>query len=81
MRIIKTYCKICNCKCGILAYIEGDKIEKVEGDPDCEKNKGALCVKGRAMLELLYDKDRLKYPIKKRVTGGRGFLGRMHWMK
>lgn len=65
MEIIKTYCKLCNCKCGILVYKEKGRIQKIEGDPDNLKNKGTLCIKGRSMLEFIYDNDRTKYPMKK----------------
>ena len=65
MKIVKTYCKICNSRCGILAYVENGKIKKIKGDPSCEKNRGALCIKGKSMLEFLYDTDRLAYPAKK----------------
>ncbi len=63
MEIVRTYCKICNCRCGIVAHVEGGKIVKVKGDPDCEKNLGKLCIKGRSMLELVYDADRLLHPM------------------
>ena len=66
MKIVKTYCKICNSRCGILAHVENGRIKTIKGDPDCKKNLGALCVKGKAMLELLYDGDRLGYPAKKK---------------
>lgn len=62
---IKTHCKICNCRCGIIVTVEDGKAIRVTGDPDCQKNQGALCIKGRAMLELVYDPDRLKQPLKK----------------
>jgi len=63
---IRTHCKICNCRCGIIATVEDGKVVKVTGDPDCRKNDGSLCVKGRAMLELLYDPDRLLHPMVRR---------------
>ena len=60
---VKTHCKICNCRCGIIATVEDGRIVKIVGDPDCQKNDGALCIKGKAMLELLYDPDRLLHPM------------------
>ena len=66
MEIIKTHCKICNCRCGILVHVEKGHILKIEGDKGCLKNNGALCIKGRAMLEFIYDEDRLKYPMKRK---------------
>lgn len=65
MAEFKTHCKICNCRCGIIVTVEDGKVTRVVGDPDCKKNEGALCVKGQAMLELVYDPDRLKQPLKK----------------
>lgn len=66
MPTIKTHCKICNCRCGIIATVEEGRVVKVAGDPDCRKNDGALCIKGKAMLELLYDPDRLLHPMARR---------------
>jgi len=60
---IKTHCKICNCRCGIVATVNDGRVEKISGDPECKKNDGALCIKGKVMLELLYDPDRLLYPM------------------
>ena len=65
MEVTKTHCYICNCRCGVLAYVENGRVKKVEGDPACEKNEGALCIKGRSMLELVYDEDQIGYPIKR----------------
>jgi formate dehydrogenase (coenzyme F420) alpha subunit len=69
MPTIKTHCKICNCRCGIIATVEDGRIVKVAGDPDCRKNDGTLCVKGRAMLELQYDPDRLLHPMARQGDG------------
>ena len=60
---VKSHCKICNCRCGIIGTVDNGRVTKITGDADCRKNDGALCIKGKAMLELLYDPDRLLYPI------------------
>ena len=73
MRIVKTYCKICNSRCGILAHAENGKIKKIKGDPNCKKNRGALCVKGSAMLEFLYDAIASVILKKNIMAGGFGF--------
>jgi anaerobic selenocysteine-containing dehydrogenase len=65
MKSVKTYCKICNCRCGIEAFVENGKIVKIKGDLNCQSNLGALCVKGRNMLEFEYDPDRLLHPLKR----------------
>ena len=74
MEIIKTHCKICNCRCGILVHVEKGHILKIEGDKGCLKNNGALCIKGRAMLEFIYDEDRLKCHQKPLWRRSRGLL-------
>ena len=81
MKAIKTHCYLCNCRCGILAWVDGGRIVKIEGDPDCLKNEGALCVRGRAMLEFMYDEDRMRYPLRRkgdawtRITWDEAFAG------
>ncbi len=66
---VKTHCKMCNCRCGIIVTVEDGKIISFKGDPDCRKNDGKICVRGRAMLELQYDPDRLMFPEKKTPDG------------
>jgi anaerobic selenocysteine-containing dehydrogenase len=64
--IIKTFCKrMCSGICGINVFVENGKITRVEGDPDCEFNKGFVCSKGRAIPELLYHPERLKHPMRR----------------
>ena len=48
--------------------IEDGKAVKVEGLPSHPLNKGKLCEKGEAMLQNVYNPNRLKYPMK-RVNG------------
>jgi len=69
-RIVRTYCDRCHCGCGVLVYVENGKAVKVEGDPDCPVNEGALCPKGLAILQFAYHPDRIKQPLKR--TGRRG---------
>jgi thiosulfate reductase/polysulfide reductase chain A len=47
------------------AYTQDDILLKLEGNPDCQSSGGRLCGKGQAAIELLYDPDRLKYPLKR----------------
>jgi len=69
--IINSFCaRLCSGTCGILVTRKGQTITEVRGDPDCEFNRGYICPKGRALPELLYHPDRLKYPLKR--TGQKG---------
>ena len=63
---IKSFCaRLCSGTCGILVNRKDGKVLGVKGDPDCQFNRGYICPKGRALPELLYHPDRLKYPLKR----------------
>ena len=68
--IVKSTCGMCQMACGILIHLEGGKPVRIEGDPESPVNRGALCVKEQAALELLYNPSRLKHPLKR--VGDRG---------
>jgi len=67
--IHKSVCRLCKADCGILAVVENGRLVRVEGDPACPLNRGALCAKGQALPQLLYDPDRLDRPLAR--DGGR----------
>jgi nitrate reductase (cytochrome) len=56
----KAQCRFCGTGCGIKVGLSKGKAVAVKGDPDCEVNKGLLCVKGYHSVQSLYGKDRLK---------------------
>jgi len=62
-------CTYCSVACGILIYSLGDKsinatsdIIHIEGDPDHPVNRGTLCPKGSALLDVVHAPTRLKVP-------------------
>lgn len=62
-------CPYCSVSCGVLIYSMGDKskntqaeIFHIEGDPDHPVNRGTLCPKGAALLDMVHSPNRLKYP-------------------
>jgi formate dehydrogenase major subunit len=62
-------CTYCSVACGILIYSLGDRAKKVksnivhiEGDPDHPVNRGTLCPKGSALLDIVHAPTRLKTP-------------------
>ncbi|RPH83485.1 MAG: hypothetical protein EHM75_12005, partial [Desulfobacteraceae bacterium] len=69
-RIVKSACGMCQTGCGILVQLDGDRIQKISGDPESPVNKGRLCSKGAASLEVLNHPGRLKEPLKR--LGPRG---------
>lgn len=68
--IVPGVCNLCSSGCGVLARVADRKVVKLEGSPMHPINVGALCPKGQAAPELLYNPDRLKTPLKRdRATG------------
>ncbi|MEE9255966.1 MAG: molybdopterin-dependent oxidoreductase, partial [bacterium] len=78
-RIVKSGCFFCHGGCGILVHVENGRAVRVEGDPDHPNNRGELCVKGRAGLEVLYHPDRLLHPLKRAGARGEGKWERIGW--
>ena len=56
----KGACRFCGVGCGIQVATHGGKVVAVKGDPDCDVNRGLLCVKGYANAEILYGEDRVE---------------------
>ncbi len=60
-------CTYCSVACGILIYSMGDRAKNarsniihIEGDPDHPVNRGTLCPKGSALLDIVHAPTRLQ---------------------
>ncbi len=78
-KVVRTTCGHCQTGCGVLVFLKGNEVVKVEGDPWSPVNKGVLCKKGLASLEYLNHPDRLKYPLKRTGERGSGKWKRISW--
>ena len=63
-------CTYCAVGCGIIMYSRGDlkkgekaEIYHIEGDADHPTNRGTLCPKGAALLDMVHAETRLKHPM------------------
>jgi nitrate reductase NapA len=65
----KGVCRFCGVGCGIQIATSNRKIVAVKGDPDCEVNRGLLCIKGYANAEISYGADRLTQPLLRMTNG------------
>jgi anaerobic selenocysteine-containing dehydrogenase len=77
--IIPTVCLLCPSGCGMLARVVGSNLVKMEGNPMHPINLGALCPKGQAAPELLYNPDRLTGPLKRIGDRGGGEWEEITW--
>lgn len=62
-------CRLCAAGCGLSARVIDGRVVKLDGNPFHPSNEGTLCPKGQAGLQVLYDPDRIKGPMR-RVAGG-----------
>jgi anaerobic selenocysteine-containing dehydrogenase len=63
---ISTGCTGCVGWCPLQVKVVGERAVKIRGNPyDDKVNGGKLCVRGHANLQILYDPDRLKAPVKR----------------
>lgn len=77
-------CTYCSVACGILIYTLGDNamnarpsVIHIEGDPDHPVNRGTLCPKGSALLDVVHAPTRVKYPMYR--PAGTNTFKRVSW--
>jgi anaerobic selenocysteine-containing dehydrogenase len=68
-------CNICEAICGIEITANGEQRLDIRGDKDDPFSRGYICPKAVALQDIYYDKDRLKYPVRRTADGWQ----RMGW--
>jgi len=66
---VQTLCRMCDDRCAINVYLEDGRIVDIDGYKDHPWNRGRLCVKARAAVDMVYHPDRLLKPLKKTKKG------------
>ncbi|HEU4390520.1 MAG TPA: molybdopterin-dependent oxidoreductase, partial [Blastocatellia bacterium] len=72
-------CGMCPAGCGIIVRTREHKANKIEGNPQHPLNSGTLCARGQAGLQLLYNPDRIKGPLKLAGSRGSGEFSPITW--
>ncbi|HEX6836181.1 MAG TPA: molybdopterin-dependent oxidoreductase, partial [Polyangia bacterium] len=62
MERIRTYCRICEAACGMVAEVDGGDVRRLVPDAAHPVSRGFACVKGPAMLDVHRDPARLDHP-------------------
>ena len=78
-KAIPINCHVCNIQDGAIAYVENDRVVKLEGNPEHVSTRGRLCAKGNAGMWYSYDPDRILYPLKRVGPRGEGKWKRITW--
>ena len=69
MENIRTFCRICEPSCGLVAEVDDGRIVKLRPDREHPVTKGFACHKGLASLDVHHDPDRLNMPMLRAVDG------------
>jgi anaerobic selenocysteine-containing dehydrogenase len=77
-KTVRSICKSCHGGCGVLVTVEGDKITKIEGNPE-SLTKGTMCIKGRASIDDVYNPNRVLFPLKRKGKRGSNTWERLSW--
>jgi len=72
-KIVDSACQFCNSLCGLKVHIKDQRIIDVVGEPNDPVQAGGFCVKGPMMTQLVYNRFRLRSPMK-RVSGEKGAI-------
>jgi menaquinone reductase, molybdopterin-binding-like subunit len=88
-------CTMCSAGCGIqVRVMEGEAevvrngqfgivkmglAKKLEGNPEHPVNRGKLCARGEAGLQVTYNPDRIKHPLKRVGQRGSGQFTQVSW--
>ena len=78
LRTLRTVCpRNCYCTCGMLVTLDGDRITRIEGDPENPATGGHICLKGISYARRVSSEQRLLHPLRRRKKGS-GFE-RVSW--
>ena len=72
---IVSICPYCGCGCGFYVIVEAGKVKGIDYLNQHPVNRGSLCAKGNAVLDIVYHRERLTSPSKR----GNGTRDRISW--
>ncbi len=72
-------CLQCPSGCGLRIRTVNGWPVKLEGIKDYPINKGRLCPKGQSGLQVLYDPDRIRHPLRRKGERGEGNWEKISW--
>ena len=76
---VRTTCGGCYATCSIRAHRVNGVVVKIEGEPDNDFGaRGGICAKAQALIQSLYDPNRIKYPVR-RTNPEKGIFADPKW--
>ena len=66
---IRTFCRVCEPACGLVARVEAGRVAALRPDNEHPISQGWACNKGLATFDIHHDPDRLSHPLKRTASG------------
>lgn len=63
--MVPSICPYCGVGCGLNIVVEGNTLIGLDYMKDHPTNEGALCPKGNVALDVVYHRERLRYPMRR----------------
>jgi thiosulfate reductase / polysulfide reductase chain A len=79
--IIPTVCGLCRARCLVEGVVRNGRLHHIQGNIKSPFNGTKVCARGLAAVKLLYDPDRLKYPLMRSGQRGEGKWTRISWQE
>ncbi len=79
--VVGGICEMCFWRCQLIGKKRNNRLVKLEGNPKSIDNGSAICARGNAGIQLLYDPDRLKYPLKNVGERGKPKWKKISWQE
>ncbi|MDO8586524.1 MAG: molybdopterin-dependent oxidoreductase [Armatimonadota bacterium] len=76
---VASTCLNCYARCGIFGYSSDGMLAKLSGIPGHPNNRGRMCAKGQAGVNLIYDPDRILRPMRRVGARGEGKWEPISW--
>ena len=66
---IRTFCRLCEAGCGLVATVEDGRLAQLRGDDDHPGTQGYACSKGIRSVDVHHDPDRVRHPQRRTADG------------
>ncbi|MHB9100655.1 MAG: molybdopterin-containing oxidoreductase family protein [Sulfuricella sp.] len=70
---------MCPAECGLMVKVENGVASAIYGNPHVPYNAGTICSKGASGLQMVYNPNRIKYPMIRVGERGEGKFKRVSW--
>jgi anaerobic selenocysteine-containing dehydrogenase len=74
-----TSCHLCNARCGILGFLQNNRLRGILGNPKDPNSRGRICIRGLSGVNLQDDEERILQPMARKGKRGEGKWKPITW--